>query len=553
MSDPPAFDLTIEPWIPVVDLDGGVRELSPVEVVAQAGRLASIGGELPTTGFALTRLLLAVLHRAVGGPADRTDWRELWEGGDLPADDVARYLATWRHRFDLFHPETPFLQVADLVTAKRETSGLEKLIADVPNGHPFFTARAGLGVRRIDPAEAARWLVHAQAFDPSGIKSGAVGDDRVKGGKGYPIGIAWAGNLGGILLQGATLRDTLLLNLLPYDDYDLDLHWGQPSADRPVWERDPLTAAPEQPRGVPRHRPNGPADLYTWPSRRIRLAGEAGDVTGVLIANGDPLSVQNRQDLEPMTAWRRSQAQEKKLGWPLVYMPREHSVERAFWRGLAALLPAATRSMQGGEGARTLSPAVISWLAAVQQDGLLPVDYAVRARAVGIVYGSNNSVVDELIDDELSLSIAVLQAQNRALGQQAVEAVAASEKGVQALGKLAANLANAAGGDGEGPRDRATELAFAALDSPFRRWVAGLRSDSDLLDVQADWHRQVRRIVRGLGDELIAQSSEAAWKGRTVNKRHVDSALADVFFAADLKAAVAPAYPQPTVRAEENA
>jgi CRISPR system Cascade subunit CasA len=228
MTVPPSYDLTTEPWIPVVGLDGAVQELSLVDVVGHAHELVAIGGELPTHGFALTRLVLAVLHRSVGGPADRADWADLWQAGELPVDDVARYLAGWRHRFDLFHPETPFLQVAGLATAKGEFSGLEKLIADVPNGHAFFTARAGRGVRSLDAPEAARWLVHTQAFDPSGIKSGAVDDPRVTGGKGYPIGIAWAGNLGGVLLQGTTLRETLLLNLLPYADDALPLQWAGP-------------------------------------------------------------------------------------------------------------------------------------------------------------------------------------------------------------------------------------------------------------------------------------------------------------------------------------
>lgn len=542
MTDLPSFDLTAEPWIPVVGLDGAVRELSLVEVVARADECVSIGGDLPAQGFALTRLVLAVLHCAVRGPQDRADWAELWQSPGLPVDDVARYLASWRHRFDLLHPETPFLQVAELTTAKGEFSGLEKLIADVPNGHPFFTVRAGRAVRSVSYAEAARWLVHAQAFDPSGIKSGAIGDDRVKGGRGYPIGLAWAGNLGGVLLQGRTLRDTLLLNLLPYDGPLVG--WGSPEADLPVWERPPLTAAVERFKGSP----EGPADLYSWPSRRIRLRADAGRVTGVLIANGDPLPVQNAHTFEPMTAWRRSQAQEKKLGRPLVYMPREHAVDRAFWRGLAALLP--TGSAQRSEVANMLPPASTEWLAELQVHGLVPPDYVVRPRAVGIVYGSNNSVVDELIDDELSLAVAVLHSERRALGLTARDGVAAAENAVRALGTLARHLQEAAGADGEGPGERARELGFAALDFPFRRWVAALRSDSDLVAVETDWHRQVRRIVRGLADELLEQSSEAAWVGREVNKRHLDSARAHIFFSRALAEAIPRAFPL-AARADE--
>lgn len=536
MTDRPGFDLTTEPWIPALGLDGAVHELSPIDVFARADELVSIGGELPTQGFALTRLLLAILHRAVGGPEDRADWAELWRSPGLPVDDVVRYLGQWRHRFDLFSVEAPFLQVGDLSTAKGEFSGLEKLIADVPNGHPYFTTRAGRALRSIGFAEAARWVVHAQAFDSSGIKSGALGDSRVKGGKGYPIGIAWTGNLGSVLVQGTTLRDTLLLNLLPYDEQVLGLSWSGPEADLPVWERPPLTAAVEREASSPR----GPADLYSWPSRRVRLVGDAAGVTGVLVANGDPLAVQDAHTFEPMSAWRKSEAQAKKLGRPLVYMPRDHSSDRAFWRGLSAMLPSGSAQRAGG--AMTLSPAMSEWLAVLQVHGLVPGDYVVRTRAIGIAYGSNNSVVDELIDDELSLTVAVLRAEDRALGLAAVAAVDAADASVKALGSLARNLQEAAGGDGAGAADRARELGFAALDAPFRRWVADLGPDSDLLAVEADWHRQVRRLIRGLADELLESSGPAAWRGRVVNKHQLDSARADVFFSTALVKAIPRAF-----------
>src|SRR5947199_72580 len=126
-----------------------------------------------------------------------------------------------------------------------ETAELSKLISDVPNGAPMFTTRIG-GDLSVPYAEAARWLVHCQAFDPSGIKAGAVGDDRVKGGKGYPIGVAWSGLLGGVLLEGRTLKETLLLNLIAAD---FDVCGRDPAVDLPVWERPPVTAAEEAPGG----------------------------------------------------------------------------------------------------------------------------------------------------------------------------------------------------------------------------------------------------------------------------------------------------------------
>jgi CRISPR system Cascade subunit CasA len=306
------FDLVSRPWILTRRLDGRIGEVGLEELFATAHNLRAIVGEVPTQTFALVRLLLAILHRATDGPPDGHAWGALWHDAALPAADVADYLDAFRDRFDLLHPTTPFYQVADLRTAKGEVFGLDRLIADVPTGEPFFTTRLKAGVERISPAEAARWVAHCQSFDPSGIKSGAVGDPRVKNGKGYPIGTGWAGSLGGIFVEGRTLRETMLLNLIPA------AHLRSDERDRPVWERPPQTACEDVPGG---REPYGPLDLYTWQSRRIRLFGDDDAITGVIVANGDQLRPQNRHDLEPMSAWRRSQAQEKTLKQPLIYMP----------------------------------------------------------------------------------------------------------------------------------------------------------------------------------------------------------------------------------------
>lgn len=547
MIHPPdvSFDLTAEPWIAVIGLDGRERLLTPLQLVEQAGELSSIGGELPTTGFALTRLMLAILHRSIEGPRDGEHWADLWRAPGLPVDAVAAYLDRWRNGFDLFSAVTPFLQVAGLATSKDGHSGLEKLIADVPNGRPLFTTRAGRALARIDHAEAARWLVHAQAFDTSGIKTGAVGDSRVKGGKGYPDGVAWSGNTGGILVEGATLRDTLLLNLLPYAvDDELVLRWGPPEEDLPVWERGPL--GPDvalDASGLPRRRPTGPADLYTWPSRRVRLVGDPAGVTGVLLAYGDRLPQQNAHTFEPMTAWRRSQTQEKARKEQVVYMPRQHPVDRLFWRGLEAILPVAQAATSGSDAARYLSPAVLSWLAVAVQQEYVPADLVVRTRVTGVAYGAQSAVVDEIVDDQLSTRVAALRAEHDTVGEQVLVAVRRCEAAVQAFTNLAGNLARAAGGAAEGARARAEETAFAALDGPFRRWVAGLTSSSDLTSVATAWQGEVATVVRRLAEEAVSSAGEAAWKGRVLLGRHVDSGRADVWFRAALRKALPLAFP----------
>jgi CRISPR system Cascade subunit CasA len=539
--DPPSFALLDQPWLLVRDLDGGVTELSMLDTLRSSGRLAGLAGDVPTQVFALTRLLLAVLHGALRGPATADEWEALWETEHLPVNDIETYLDAHRERFDLFHPTAPFMQVAGLHTAKGEVSELSKLIADVPNGHRFFATRMGTDLS-LSYAEAARWLVHCQAFDPSGIKSGAVGDDRVKNGKGYPIGVAWSGLLGGILPEGRTLRETLLLNLIPRDFGATTRDAG---LDVPVWEREPLGPA-EQP--VELLTPAGPVTLFTWQSRRVRLQVARGRVTGVLICNGDHLTPQKMHSTETHTGWRRSLPQEKKHRVPLVYMPFEHSVERVIWRGLEAMLPDTARR-QGTDAAPRLSAAVTEWLSFLSTERMIEPTYPMRMRTIGMTYGSNSSVIEEIIDDALSIQ-AVLVAQGAAeLKGAAVDSVAAAENAARAFGFLAANLAKAAGGDPDGPRARAVESAYAELDPMFRSWLTGLGPGVDPLGCQLEWHQHADAAIRALGAELVATASPASWIGRERDGRLYTTAHADASFRKELRKALPFAYTRDTVPA----
>jgi len=190
VENAPSFDLTSSPWLPVLRLDGSPAVLSLREVFAQAASIRRLAGDLPTQEFALLRLLLAIAHDALDGPGDTYAWEEQWTSAD-PFAPVAGYLDTYRDRFDLVHPVAPFYQVSSLRTQTGEVSALNKIVADVPNGDPFFNdapagRRAAL-VRRSRPV-----AVHAQAFDTSGIKSGVVGDAKAVNGKRYPQ--AWRGS-----------------------------------------------------------------------------------------------------------------------------------------------------------------------------------------------------------------------------------------------------------------------------------------------------------------------------------------------------------------------
>jgi CRISPR system Cascade subunit CasA len=517
------FDLTGQPWIQVLRCDGSQDQLSLCQVFEQAGKLRRVVDDLAAQEFALVRLLLAVTHDALDGPGDIEEWAELWEDPDCFAP-VQAYLEEHRERFDLLHPVTPFLQTAGLRTAKDEVFSLNRIVADVPAGEPFFSARMP-DVERLTFAEAARWVVHVHAYDTSGIKTGMAGDDRVKGGKVYPLGTGWAGGLGGVFVEGDTLRETLLLNLVAADTEELDFS----SDDRPAWRREPCGP------GSDGRLATGPRDLYTWQSRRVRLHHDADGVHGVVLGYGDPLAWRNMHRREPMTAWRRSPTQEKKLGQSPVYLPLEHDPARSAWRGIAALLADRLEETGGAEGPPRLRPRILEWVARLATEGPLSRRSLVRARTVGVRYGTQQSVVDEVVEDRLVMPVVLLHGQDPTYARQAIAAADDADRAVRALGDLAADLARAVGAEQEGPKSAARAEGFDALDHPYRGWLSAMAEVPDPFEHRHVWQRQVRQTVGRLGDRLIAAAGDAAWEGRvqtdTKGGTHwLNAGLADVWF-----------------------
>ncbi|MFJ8754539.1 type I-E CRISPR-associated protein Cse1/CasA [Streptomyces sp. NPDC102441] len=521
-DDAPSFDLTTQPWIPVLRSNGKQDELSLRQVFEQASELRRIVGDLPTQEFALVRLLLAVAHDALGGPEDIDDWFDLWNDEQC-FTPVGPYLDAHADRFDLLDTTAPFFQTAGLRTAKDEVFSLNRIVADVPNGEPFFSARMPT-VDRLTFAEAARWVVHTHAYDTSGIKTGVEGDKRAKGGKVYPLGVGWAGNLGGVFVERPTLRETLLLNLVAADTEGVRID----EQDAPAWRRDP-----SGPGGTER-APSGVRDLYTWQTRRLRLHFDDQGVHGVVLGYGDPLSPRNKHDREPMTAWRRSPAQEKKLREGLVYLPRDHDPERAAWRGIASLIADASVSGQGSDAPAYLRPQVLEWVARLVSERHLERGFLVRARVIGPKYGTQQSVIDEIVDDSVSMAVVLLHQQDRRYAEQAIAAVEDADRAVYAIGDLATNLARAAGTETDGPRAVARDRAYGLIEAPYRAWLRDLAKADDPYEQRTVWQRQVYELAVGFGDRLMAAAGEGAWQGRIVDTKKgaewLNSALADKWF-----------------------
>lgn len=249
------FSVATDPWIPVLMPEGQVRQMSIVEALTGDG--TRICSEIATMDAAIMRLLSAVLRRSHG--------------------NVDEYVTREPDRWLLDGP-TPFMQVPGLSPA---SSGADSpASALVPAARHFSPARPS----SLTLAEAARWLVHLQAFDLSGIRPGMTGDPEVTNGKGMPRGSGWAARSTHILPDTGRLTDSI--NLISHTS----------AVDAPAaWER------PQTPARRP-DAPQGASDLLTWQSRRVRLVIDDDRVTRCMIGQGDRVD-EPPAGIDPTMLW----------------------------------------------------------------------------------------------------------------------------------------------------------------------------------------------------------------------------------------------------------
>ncbi|KQB84545.1 type I-E CRISPR-associated protein Cse1/CasA [Corynebacterium oculi] len=510
-----AFSLIDAPWIVCVRRDGtqGLMSLRQVFDGAADGKNAVVGlrGDSPAQDYAVLRLLLAIFWRAHSVELRRNqdsvyehdEWfQEAWEEATSGAADttVLDYLEQYRERFDLLHAETPFMQVADLHTEKGARLEARRIVPEAED--EYFTMRAGEARGTLSFAEAARWLIHTQAYDYSGIKSGAVGDPRVKGGKGYPIGTGWTGSTGGTVIVGSTLRETLVLNTTS------DCLVNELDADRAAWERQPDTAAQRKPEAEAVY-PTGPADLATWQARRVRLFHDGDRVTEVLVSNGDriPEAGANIMD-DPMTPYRYS-ANKSKNGHD-VYYARPFDTDRTMWKSLEPLL-----ALEGDPGFTDKNkapkrPRNLTQLAELRNLEVVP-EWA-NIQMVSVAYGPQASSIAEVVASTIEIPVSLLREEARRQRRLVLDNAQATVSAAVALGSFAGQLNTAAGGEHEF-QPAPTDTLLSRLELPFSRWLAGL-DEKKLEDHARQWQGYVRGRVLAEADVLLRGVSPQALVGR---------------------------------------
>ncbi|MDS1269788.1 type I-E CRISPR-associated protein Cse1/CasA [Lipingzhangella sp. LS1_29] len=320
----PSFDLRTRPWLLTRPLGVGaeVKQLGLHDVLTHAHELADVEVPLPPATSGLWRLLAMLTARVTGldTAENQDEWLErrgqLLRRGQLPEADIDTYFSRYDQRFDLFHPERPWMQDPRLRAECGKAAGVNKLVWGRPAGNNavWLGHHVDADPAPVTSAEAAWSLVAWLYYGASGLCSRRVVGDTSKSN-------VTAGPIRRVVSfhpAGPSLFHSLVLNI-PYP--------GDETEDTPApWETQELP----DPLGLP---PSGEglAGVLVSRYRHALLLEPSADGSEVTDAWITWAWRQPAPDVpDPYVIYDTSQA-----GAPYA---RRASADRAVWRDLDSLL-----------------------------------------------------------------------------------------------------------------------------------------------------------------------------------------------------------------------
>ena len=217
-----------------------------------------------------------------------------------------------------------------------------------------------------------------------------------------------------------------------------------------------------------------------------------------------------------MTIWRT--AQEKKDA-PFIYLPKRHDPSRQFWREFPAIF-----TERSSADTPIHTPGIVRWMTLLQNptQHCLSSKTLVRFRVTGVEYGDKDFFVTDTFRDELSFHISLLDEIGRAWRNIIKGEIHRCEQFADALGKLARDLAQAAGAGEKDVSQSAKEQFYFRIDQPFRQWLYSIDPDWDEEETDASlaaWREQSRKIAYALGHQLVEEAGPTAFVGRMMKEK----------------------------------
>ena len=515
------FNAALDPWV-AVQGPAGSTTVSLRDLLKRAHEFNAFALDRPLLVPQIVGIAVAVLM-GILELDNQARLEELWGRGSFDADLIDRYFEENGGQFNLYDTKNPFFQVPGLEATSGQVKSAIQLRLDVPAGNsvPLFSAFTEADEVVLPHPEALRGLLELQGWDTAGIKGGTVGDPRVKSGKTTGNSTGPLGQLGVVIPIGRNVFETLLLNwpLLP-----------KQKADRPVWEQSGSPAGSERAAA-------GIRDLLTWRSRAVRLIPSQGGngVSGVVIGAGDKLPF-TPYDLEFRTRWQTAKSGDVPLR-PTRWQPGQGS-----WRGLSSLLSMEDISAEAKDGRQTAR--ILQQLGEAAQVWF-PDDYPVNLFCVGVSYGTQSAVIDDVYVDLLPLPVAALQASNEELRYALSQLSVRADEVRRAINDLQDNVTIAAGGE-KADWDKGDHLGNNTMQQFAPATVSlllALQTDPDALEAALlEWDRAIEQIAWDAVNPILDNAPTAAFGGRDVKSgsgtRRLRVADAEAFFRAALRKAL---------------
>ena len=449
------YNLIHEPWILVLDKEGSVHQISLETALLNGDEYMSLSGETRLQDIAILRLLVAVAitilyrydengkPRKINSQSEAIDvFKNAWQHG-IPEKAVKIYFEEWEQRFFLFDDEHPFYQVPAsrfIKTDQKDDNNPAGFRYDVEYKSSntcsvnYFASKSFLGTvmesgNKKSPfalycntddivlsyPEAARWLIWYMNF--SGCATKNPGKFQSK--------MTWAS--GGALLTpiGRDLKETILLNCVMLK-HGNDAPFSNVS---PLWERESTLGCEYAPYGENGFPDNIP-ELFTQQSRKIRLFDKDDKVPGMFIVAGDYYGKKNAF-IEPMFLWKRNSG---KHGEPDYWIPKSHGADVPIWKEFSAIIPPDS----------DMKPGCISWIELLYDDGIIPDDLNIPLQVNDTVYGTMNSVLEQMVESEITINSEFFRPEISELMEDTIEHISEISDAAYHFGK---NIALCMGSD----------------------------------------------------------------------------------------------------------
>ncbi len=540
------FNLLDKGWINVVtDYKGATKLVGMKEFFENAHKYIALAGDTPTQDFAVMRFLLAVLHTVfsrydangnvydgiklddrgkqineISGRAAKNypkalmkTWKDLWNKGKFP-DIVNDYLEKWRDRFYLFDDKYPFYQVTrELIrqidpkydNVESDTtciwpSLLNRRVSESGNKIAIFSSKDESNKNHLSNSELVRWLITFQ-----GVSNAS---DKKSINKIPNKSIGWIYNLGGVYLNSENLFKTTMLNfVIKHNESQFN------TAQKPYWELEIEELYKKYLENLPT---DNLAELYTDWSRIMYYFIKKPENIGIFrILKTNEI---NREDnfLEPMTTWKIYNG---------ITTPKKHNPNEYAWRSFGLIINNENRL-----------PGVVDNLTSIKE--YISDVKDIHIKCVSAVYDDNSmsrAMIDEVYDSiDLNLEVAT-DLQEDGWVERINTVVEDTKYVLDIIYKdFLKDIKSLTNVESKKFIDNLMEKVYFELNMPFKNWLSEITYNDNKEKKIYEWLKTLKQIVFRRAENLVKNSGNKEYIGKTNNGSVKNIASSFNIFAARL-------------------